>query len=172
VRANLDKYPAVIHKIVACVLERIERERYVWLCCQCVTPQHTRTPSARVALMLTLAPLSLPLWDSHGELMDRSLLSSVCRMLVALGLYPVFEMAFLEHSELFYQAEGSRRAVSDDVRGDGDSECVCAPISLLLTSDVKVAHSSLPTPAFCLLAWCAGACVFSACGGSLEGGEQ
>ncbi len=66
--------------------------------------------------------------------MDRSLLSSVCRMLVALGLYPVFEMAFLEHSELFYQAEGSRRAVSDDVRGDGDSDCVCAPIYLLLTS--------------------------------------
>ncbi len=52
----------------------------------------------------------------RGELMDRSLLSSVCRMLVALGLYPQFEMAFMEHSELFYQAEGSRRAVDDEAR--------------------------------------------------------
>jgi hypothetical protein len=131
VRANLDKYPAVIHKIVACVLERIERERYVWFCCLCVTPQHTHTPLRPRCLDADACPPpSLSLGDSHGELMDRSLLSSVCRMLVALGLYPVFEMAFLEHSELFYQAEGSRRAVSDDVRGDGDSECVYLHVSI------------------------------------------
>ena len=137
----------------------------------CHSVAHTQPLRPR-CLDADACPPPLSLGDRHGELMDRSLLSSVCRMLVALGLYPVFEMAFLEHSELFYQAEGSRRAVSDDVRGDGDSDCVCAPIYLLLTSGVTLAHSSWPTPAFCLLAWCAGACVFSACGGSLEGGEQ
>jgi hypothetical protein len=57
--------------------------------------------------------------------MDRSLLSSVCRMLVALGLYPQFEVSFMEHSELFYQAEGSRRAVDDEARARQRASGVC-----------------------------------------------
>ena len=36
-------------------------------------------------------------------------------MLVALGLYPAFEVAFLERSELHYNGEGALRILSDEV---------------------------------------------------------
>ncbi len=55
------------------------------------------------------------MWTRRGELIDRSLVAGVCRMLVALGLYPQFEVAFLEQSELFYNAEGTHRAATDEV---------------------------------------------------------
>ena len=145
VRSNLDKHPAVIHKIVACVLERIERERLV-ACTKAHQPFAHPPHVSRVdvdplfSLQRTVARCThqvvrmtrtdvracvLARRCRRGELMDRSLLSSVCRMLVALGLYPQFEVAFMEHSELFYQAEGSRRAVDDEARARQRASGVC-----------------------------------------------
>lgn len=53
--------------------------------------------------------------ERTGEFIDRSLLSSLSRMLVALGLYPTFEVAFLERSELHYNSEGAMRILTDEV---------------------------------------------------------
>lgn len=61
---------------------------------------------------------------SGGEMIDRSLMSTLTRMLSSLSLYTMFEVPFLQESDEFYQAEGITNMDTMDVRGIACPVCV------------------------------------------------